>query len=98
MAGEVLCGVLEASLQMGIRKISVVCEALWVERLRALGWKVDVLGERLLAENCEIVGALIEVTQAAIDGTKRSYGIEASVLHPSGDLPPFHAGQSAGPE
>lgn len=96
LAGEVLCGLLEASLQLGTRKISVVCEAFWPERLRALGWKVEVLGDRLRIEDCEIVGALIEVTQAALEGTRRFYGIDGSVLHPLGDLTPFHARQDLG--
>lgn len=91
LAGEVLCGLLEACLRLGSRKISVVCEAFWPGRLRTLGWKVEVLGERLQREDCEIVGALIEVSQAALESTKHFYGIEGSVLHPPGTLPPLRA-------
>lgn len=88
LAGEVLCGLLEASLRFGIRKISVVCEAFWPDRLRALGWTVEVLGERLQLENCETVGALIEVSQEALGSTRRFYGIEGPVLFPPGAPPP----------
>jgi acyl-homoserine lactone synthase len=91
LAGEVLCGLLEASLQLGTRQISVVCEAFWPERLRSLGWSVKILGERLQLEDGEIIGALIEVTQTALDATRRSYGIEGSVLHMAGALPPTRA-------
>ncbi|QOF75039.1 GNAT family N-acetyltransferase (plasmid) [Aminobacter sp. SR38] len=96
-AGEVLCGLLEVSLRLGIRKISVVCEAFWPDRLRTLGWKVEVLGERLQREDCEIVGALIEVSQAALESTKRFYDIEGSVLHPPDTLPPVRATEVVGP-
>ena len=97
LAGEVLCGLLEASLQLGTRKISVVCEAFWPDRLRALGWSVAILGERLRLEDCEIVGALIEVTEAALESTRRCYGIEGSVLHPPGKLQPVRTTAGVGP-
>ncbi|MBE1205937.1 acyl-homoserine-lactone synthase [Aminobacter carboxidus] len=91
LAGEVLCGLLEASLRLGVRKISVVCEAFWPDRLRALGWQVEVLGESMQREDGEIVGALIEVSQVALEGTRRFYGVEGVVLHPSGVPPLFPA-------
>ena len=96
LAGEVLCGLMEASLQLGVRQISVVCEAFWPARLRTLGWTVEVLGEQLALDDSEIVAALIEVTEAALEGTRRFYSIEGPVLHPSVVLAPVRATEAAG--
>ncbi|MBB6470296.1 acyl-homoserine lactone synthase [Aminobacter lissarensis] len=96
LAGEVLCGLLEASMQLGVRKISVVCEAFWPDRLRALGWRVEILGESLRQEECEIVGAIIEVSHAALEGTRHFYGVEGAVLHPPGVPPSFEESQGLG--
>ena len=80
VAGAVLCGVLEESLKRGIRQISVVCEAFWPMRLRALGWTITVLGDVLEHPDGDIVALLIDVTSEAIEGTRRAYGIQGSVL------------------
>lgn len=87
LAGEILCGLIETGLRLGARQFSVVCEAFWPDRLRALGWSVAILGEQLRLEDCEIVGAVIDVTEVALEGTRRFYGIEGSVLQMPG-VPP----------
>jgi acyl-homoserine lactone synthase len=87
LAGVILCGLLETSLRLGIRKISVVCEAFWPARLRALGWTVEILGEGMRHDGCDIVGALVEVSQVALDSTRRFYGLKETVLHPSVAVP-----------
>jgi acyl-homoserine lactone synthase len=97
LAGEILCGLLETSLKLGIRKISVVCEAFWPARLRALGWTIEILGEGMRLDGCDIVGALIDVSQVALESTRRFYGVTETVLHPSVFTPPFDAGREAGP-
>ena len=74
-----------------LERSASLCEAFWPDRLRALGWKVEVLGEQLQLEDCEIVGALIEVSQAALETTRHFYGIEGSVFHMAGALPPTRA-------
>jgi acyl-homoserine lactone synthase len=97
LAGEMLCGLLEASQQLGIRKISVVCEAFWPDRLRAIGWTVELLGDPLNQDDCEIVGVLLEVTEAALAGTRHFYGLEGSVLHRSGVPPRYDTSPGLGP-
>lgn len=80
VAGEVLCGLLELCLKTGIRRISVVCEAFWPERLKSLGWEVEVLGPQLQFEGLETVGILIQISEQALRSTRRHYGIDAAML------------------
>jgi acyl-homoserine lactone synthase len=80
VAGVILCGLLEAGLRLRIRQISVVCEAFWPERLRALGWTVSVLGDVLDHPDGDIVALLIDANLAALESTRRAYGIRGSVL------------------
>lgn len=80
VAGVILCGLLEVGLKLQIRQISVVCEAFWPERLRALGWTVTVLGDVLDHPDGDIVGLLIDATPEALESTRRAYGIRESVL------------------
>lgn len=84
LAGEVLCGLLEAGLRLNLTSISVVCEAFWPSRLSSLGWSVEVLGKPLTIEGNETVGALILVSQAALESTRHFYGIKGPVLLPQG--------------
>lgn len=79
-AGVMLAGMQEAALHLGIHHISVVCEAFWPARLEALGWKVKVLGDVLAHPDGDIVALLIDVSREALDATRRSYGIEGSLL------------------
>ncbi|TRC75243.1 GNAT family N-acetyltransferase [Mesorhizobium sp. WSM4307] len=80
VAGVVLCGLLEAALRLGIRQISVVCEAFWPKRLRALGWTLTELGEVLEHPDGDIVALLIDVTLQAIQATRRAYSISGAIL------------------
>lgn len=83
-AGIVLCGLLEASLQLGINKLSVVCEAFWPERLEKLGWPVIRLGEVHDDPDGRILALLIHVSREALATTRAAYGFdEASVIAPS---------------
>lgn len=90
VAGEMLCGLLEAGLRLGARKISVVCETFWPDRLRTLGWTVEMLGGPSRLDDCDVIGVLIEVTEAALESTRHFYGIEGSVLYPPSTFPPAH--------
>lgn len=78
--GIVLCGLLESCLKLRIRKLSVVCEAFWPERLRTLGWEIAVLGDVLDHPDGEIIGLLIDITPHALLCTRSAYQIERSVL------------------
>jgi len=79
-AGVMLAGMQEAALHLGIHQISVVCEAFWPARLEALGWKAKVLGDVLAHPDGDIVALLIDVSREALDATRRSYGIDESLL------------------
>jgi acyl-homoserine lactone synthase len=79
-AGVVLCGLLEACLFLRISKVSVVCEAFWPERLRALGWGITVLGDVLDHPDGDIIGLLIDVTHDALASTRKIYEIDGPVL------------------
>lgn len=80
-AGIVLCGLLEASLVLGVRQISVVCETFWPERLERLGWRVTRLGPTVDHPDGAILALLIEVTEAALVSSRASYGLDdVSVL------------------
>lgn len=79
-AGVMLAGIQEAALHLGIRQISVVCEAFWPRRIEALGWKARRLGDVLAHPDGDIVALLIDVSREALDATRRSYGIEGSLL------------------
>lgn len=80
-AGVVLCGLLEASLVLGVTQISVVCEAFWPKRLRKLGWSVQQLGPVLDHPDGCILALLINVSADALAATRAAYGLdEASVL------------------
>jgi acyl-homoserine lactone synthase len=81
IAGIILCGLLEAALELKIRQISVVCEAFWPERLRALGWTLTMLGDVLGHPDGAIVALLIDANRQALETTRRAYGISGSVLH-----------------
>lgn len=80
IAGVILCGLIEAGLELGIRQISVVCEAFWPERLRTLGWTITVLGDVLSHPDGDIVALLIDANRRALENTRRAYGISGSVL------------------
>lgn len=80
VAGLILCGLLEAGIKLHIRQISVVCEAFWPQRLRALGWTVTMLGDVLDHPDGEIVALLIDANPEALESTRRAYGIRGSVL------------------
>jgi acyl-homoserine lactone synthase len=71
---------LEAARDLSIRQISVVCESFWPKRLRALGWSIVELGDILQHEDGDIVALLIDVTEEAIESTRRAYGIKEPVL------------------
>lgn len=72
-AGMVLCGLLEASLELGISQISVVCEAFWPQRLEQLGWSIERLGEALNQPDGDILALLIQVNFEALDKTRAAY-------------------------
>ncbi|MGE3365685.1 MAG: acyl-homoserine-lactone synthase [Rhizobiaceae bacterium] len=80
VAGAILCGLLEASLKLGIRQISVVCESFWPKRLRAMGWAVTELGEVTEDPDGDIVALLINVTADALESTRRAYSIRKPIL------------------
>jgi acyl-homoserine lactone synthase len=80
VAGVILCGLLEAGIKMQIRQISVVCEAFWPERLRALGWTVTLLGDVFNHPDGDIVALLIDANQRALESTRQAYEIHGSVL------------------
>ena len=80
VAGFVLCGLLEAAQSLGIRQISVVCEAFWPKRLRALGWTLTELGDVLEHPDGDIIALLIDVTPEAVEQTRRAYGISGVIL------------------
>lgn len=80
IAGVVLCGVLEVAHKLGIRQISVVCEAYWPKRLRAFGWSITELGDVLQHEDGDVIALLIDVTPEAIASTRRAYGIQEPIL------------------
>lgn len=80
-AGIVLCGLLEASLVLGIRQLSVVCETYWPDRLERLGWSVARLGPTIDHPDGEILGLLIQVSTDALESTRAAYGLDdVSVL------------------
>ncbi|MEO9338579.1 acyl-homoserine-lactone synthase [Mesorhizobium sp. SB112] len=79
-AGIVLCALLEACLRLNIRQLSVVCEAFWPQRFKALGWNVVELGEILQQADGPIVGLLIDITPTALESTRDAYQIEESVV------------------
>ncbi|MBB6468576.1 acyl-homoserine lactone synthase [Aminobacter lissarensis] len=80
-AGVVLCGLLEACLRLGIGRLSVVCEDFWPARLEQLGWSVTRLGEALDHPDGRIVALLIQISAAALQATRLSYGLgDGSVL------------------
>lgn len=80
VAGVILCGLLEAGLKLGIKRISVVCEAFWPARLRALGWPIAELGDVLNHPDGDVIALLIDVAADALESTRRAYGIAGSVL------------------
>lgn len=79
-AGIVYCGIVEYCLRHGIAKLSLVCETYWIERLRALGWNPQILGEPLEHQGDMIVGLINEMTPAALGKTRSAYGIREPVL------------------
>ncbi|MBD0416827.1 acyl-homoserine-lactone synthase [Oryzicola mucosus] len=76
-SGIMLTGLLEYCLHSKISVITVVCEAFWPERLRALGWHLKNLGEVLKHVDGDIVGLAITVTPAMVETTKNAYGLPA---------------------
>lgn len=79
-AGIMLAGLQEAALHLGIQQISVVCEAFWPARLRALHWNVRQLGDVLPHPDGDIVALLIDVSEDALAGVRRAYNIPNSLL------------------
>ncbi|MGS1097276.1 acyl-homoserine-lactone synthase (plasmid) [Aquamicrobium terrae] len=79
--GIVLCGLLEASLVLGINQISVVCETFWPARLERLGWPVTRLGPIVDHPDGAILALSIQVSEAALASSRAVYGLDdASVL------------------
>ena len=79
-SGRVLAGVLEASLSLGIRQLSVVCETFWVDRLTRLGWSMERLGPEFAHVDGSIVALLIEITPEALAATRAAYGLYDTTL------------------
>lgn len=79
-AGIMLAGLQEVALHLGVKQISVVCEAFWPARLRALDWNVQQLGDVLPHPDGDIVALLIDVSKDALDGVRRAYHIPNSLL------------------
>jgi acyl-homoserine lactone synthase len=77
-AGIVLCGVLEASLKLGISELTVVCEAFWPARLEQLGWSVARLGPELDHPDGSIVALQIRISVDALESTRLAYGLPAA--------------------
>jgi acyl-homoserine lactone synthase len=88
-AGIVYCGILEFCLSRRLSQISVVCEAYWIPRLLALGWKPQLLGEPIMKDGMTIVGITCDMTEDALDKTRHIYEIAGSVmsLSPAVSLP-----------
>lgn len=84
-AGIVLCAILEVCLRRGIRKLSVVCEDFWFDRLAALGWAPRRLGQVTLHRGSLIVALLLEITSRALQMTQSKYSLDQfSAEDPSG--------------
>jgi len=79
-AGIVYCGILEFCLSRRLSQISVVCEAYWIPRLLALGWKPQLLGEPIVKDGMTIVGITCDMTEEALDKTRHIYEIAGSVM------------------
>lgn len=79
-AGIVYCGILEYCLLRKINRLSVVCEPYWYQRLERLGWSPRLLGDPILHDGEPVVGITVEITNSALETTRRKYGITHSVL------------------
>lgn len=80
-AGIVYCGLLEYCLARRIRKLSIVCESYWHDRLAALGWRPRRLGKRLRHDNADIIGLLVAITPEALATTRAAYRIDRPMLY-----------------
>jgi acyl-homoserine lactone synthase len=78
--GEILCGILEFSLEEGISAITAVAEMWWLPRFLEMGWKVRPLGLPSLIEGEQCGAFLFEVDEAVLDCTRRFFDIAAPVL------------------
>jgi acyl-homoserine lactone synthase len=93
-SGRMLCGLLEACIVLGIKRLSVVCEAFWPRRLSSLGWQFQRLGPELTRRDGKIVALLIDVNVGAIQKTRCHYAIQepsvlaAEPLYGNPDTPP----------
>lgn len=79
-AGIVYCGIIEFCLQRGVSRLTIVCETYWHNRLARLGWNPRPLGPHIEHHGDTIVGLLVDMTEAALERTRETYGIGHSVL------------------
>lgn len=79
-AGLMYCSLLEYCLQQSIRRLSIVCETFWIDRLTRLGWQPKPLGPSIHYQGESIIGITVEMSVNACEMTRRAYDINHSVL------------------
>ena len=79
-AGIMYCSLLEYCLQHSIRRLSIVCETFWLDRLANLGWQPKSLGPSIDHQKEAIIGITVEMTSDALEMTRKAYDINHSVL------------------
>lgn len=74
-AGELLCAMFEYGLGIGLTHISLLCDSFFLPLMLECGWNVRPLGLPLAYPEGECIAVLFEVSQAAIDGTRKARDI-----------------------
>lgn len=86
-AGRVLCAIQEFFVASNIGRLTVVCEDFWFDRLHALGWNPDRLGEPQEHEGEKLVALMLQMTPEALEQTRRFYGLNDPVVLPKAAPP-----------
>lgn len=77
---EILCGILEFSLERGLKQISVVCDTFFVPRFQEGGWTVRPLGRETPYPEGTCIAVLLEVSRDCLSRARAAAGIDGASL------------------